>query len=134
MIRPRLTLTTQQMAAILGLENVLQASALILTCPFCAQEGHAQLDTDNTRDATEWKIDCSCRERRFLKTAVKAMDADGALMAAADQILAPIRLAVRCGQSRCLLHPLDVEHTPTHTILRCRCAKTTLRLLSQTAH
>ena len=134
MIKPRLTLTTPQMAAILGLENVLQATGLILTCPICAQEGHAQLDTDNTRDATEWKIDCACRERRFIRTAVKAMDADGALMAAADQILTPIRLAVRCPYSRCVLHPLEVEHTPASTVVRCHCAKTTLRILSPTVH
>ena len=43
---------------------MLQASGLILTCPSCLQEGHAQLDTDNDRDAAEWKIDCHCRERR----------------------------------------------------------------------
>lgn len=126
MIRQRLTITSGQMAAILGLERFLSAHGLILVCPQCVQDGQPHLDTQNTTDAPEWKIDCACRERRSPNVAVRAMDADGTLLASADQILAPIRLAVRCATWRCVRHPIEIDHTPTTTILRCRCAKTTL--------
>lgn len=127
-LKQRLTITETQIAAILGLENLLHASGLILICPNCLADGDPFLTTENTPTASEWKIDCGCRERRILRTAVPdPMDADGNLMAAAEAILAPLRLSVRCPERRCIASPLEIERTPDTVIVRCHCAKTTLR-------
>ena len=135
MIRQRLTITGPQISAILGLERLIQATGLILVCPRCLEDGDASLETDNTPGQAEFKIDCGCRERRIAaRDLVVAMDADGDLAVQAEAMLAPLSLSLRCPDRRCLRHPLDIEQTPDHTILRCRCAKTTLRLLPSVVH
>lgn len=127
-VKQRITITAAQIAAILGLESLVQAAGLVLVCPRCVSEGDASLSTDNGPHSQVFKIDCGCRERRMPAADVThVMDADGTLMSAADQILQPLSLAVRCPERRCVAHPLEIERTETSTIVRCRCAKTTLR-------
>jgi hypothetical protein len=126
-LKQRLTFTTVQIAAVLGLESLVQAAGLILVCPRCLSEGDPFLKTDNGPHSQELKIDCGCRERRIAASDVgRAMNADGDLIAAAEQILGPISLAVRCPERKCVTHPLEIERSETGTIVRCRCAKTTL--------
>lgn len=134
-VKQRLTGSSVDIGTILGLENVLQATGLILTCPQCASEGFPQLETDNSPTAEEWKIDCQCRERRFLKSDTRGVfDSDGQLLATADQALKPLMLTVRCPEARCVRYPLHVERTPESTIIRCHCAKSTLRRPTQPPH
>jgi hypothetical protein len=134
-VKQRLTLTGGQIAAILGLENVVKATGLVIVCPHCAAEGDPFVDTDNSPSAPEWKIDCRCRERRIKASEVtRPMDADGDLVAQADEILKPVSLSVRCPQQKCINHPLEIERTPTATIIRCRCAKTTLHPPNHRVH
>jgi hypothetical protein len=126
-VKQRHVLTGAQIAAILGLENLVKATGLVIVCPRCTAAGDPFVDTDNDPNALEWKIDCNCRERRILaKNVTRPLDADGDLIAQADEMLAPVSLSVRCPQKRCINYPLDIERTPTNTIIRCRCAKTTL--------
>lgn len=126
--RQRLSISRVQIAAILGLENFLQAHGFILVCPRCLSDGDPFLHTDNTREAGELKIDCQCKERRIDASDLqRPMDADGGLIAAADSILSPLGLAVRCPERKCINHPIEIERTKESTVIRCRCAKTTLR-------
>jgi hypothetical protein len=125
--KQRHVLTGAQIAAILGLEELVKATGLVIVCPHCTAEGDPFVDTDNDPQAAEWRIDCGCRERRILaKNVTRPMDADGDLIAQANEILKPVSLTLRCPQKKCLNHPLEIERTPTTTIVRCRCAKTTL--------
>lgn len=133
--KERVMLSNAQIAAILGLENIVQATGLVIVCPRCTAEGDPTVETDNTPDAQVWKIDCRCRERRVLKKDVtRVMDADGDLIAQAEAILAPVSLSIRCPQKRCIQYPLEIERTPTFTVVRCRCAKTTLHPPKRTVH
>ncbi len=127
-VRQRLTASAAEIGTILGLENVLSATGLILTCPQCANDGFPALDTENDPRQQEWKIDCQCRERRLARSDMRGIfDSDADLLATADQTLRPLRLTVRCPEPRCLRHPIEIERTPTSTIIRCHCAKSTLR-------
>jgi hypothetical protein len=131
--KQRLNATAVQIGTILGLEIMLQAAGLILTCPSCADDGSPQLETDNSPTAREWKIDCGCRERRLAREDMRGIfDGDGDLMATAEDTLRSLRLTVRCPEVRCVRFPLDVERTEKGTVVRCRCAKTTFRRPSPT--
>lgn len=135
LVKQRLTASAADIGTILGLEHVLQATGLILTCPQCASEGFPALETDNQPSQPEWKIDCQCRERRLARSDMRGIfDSDGELLATADQTLKALRLTVRCPERRCLRHPLAIERTPTSTIIRCQCAKSTLRHLPSVPH
>ncbi len=135
MIKQRQGFTPAQISAILGLEAIIHATGLTLICTRCLADGFRGLDTDNDPNAAEFKIDCQCRERRVNAADVgRAMDADGDLIAHADEMLRPLSLSVRCPDRRCITHPLEIEHTPEGTIIRCHCAKTTLRLLPSLVH
>jgi len=133
--KERLMLSGAQVAAILGLENIVLATGLVIVCPRCTADGDPTVVTDNSPDEPVWKIDCRCKERRILaKDVTRPLDADGDLIAQAESILAPVGLSVRCPQRRCLPYPLEIERTPTVTIVRCRCAKTTLHPPTRTVH
>ena len=135
MALPRMTMTPYQIGAILGLERLVQATGLVIICPTCLREGFGQLDTNNDPRAEEWRIDCRCRERRIsTKRLSQSHDADGDLIAQADDLLRPLSLSVRCPQRSCLPYPLDIDRRDTTTIIRCHCAQTTLRLQPQTTH
>ena len=128
-------MSSVQINAIMGLERLIHATGLILTCPTCAADGHPQLDTDNDPESPVWKIDCGCRQRRVQSTDVgRAMDADGELMLSAESILSSLNLVLRCPERRCLTHHLEVTREPEAVIVRCRCAKTTLRAPQPTRH
>lgn len=126
-VKQRLVLSGVQTAALLAIEDLMQKSGLVVLCPRCAAEGHLTLQTNNAPDMVEWKMDCLCRERRMYPSeAAHVMDADGDLMSEIDAILAPVSLAVRCPYPRCVQRPLEVERSEKETILRCRCAQTTI--------
>lgn len=134
-IKQRLTLTAMQLGTIVGLEQFLQAHRLILACPRCVADGDLFLDTDNSPYAQEFKVDCQCRERRIhASDARQALDADGDLIASAENILKPVSLSIRCAERKCVSHPIEIERTPTSTILRCRCAKTTIHNPTRIRH
>lgn len=134
-VKQRITLTAAQMAVILGLEDFLRQHGLILCCPHCTDEGHAVLDTENDPRAPAWKIDCKCRERRFLVAeAQPPADADGQLLVRAERVLKPVRLAIRCGQRKCVRLPLEIARDGDKVILTCRCAKTTVHPPRPTVH
>lgn len=133
--KQRLTISGVQMAAILGFENLTKATGLVLVCQNCLSEGDPFLQTDNDPLSREWKIDCQCKERRIATMdAPNAMDATGDLMAQLPQIVQSLGLVVRCPERKCVNHALEIERTEKNTIVRCRCAKTTLRPPSQIHH
>lgn len=133
-VKQRVTISPIQIACILGLEHILTPHQLILTCPRCASDGKPVLETDNDPNAPIWKIDCGCMERRIQRAVWKAMDADGELIANADQILQSIRLSVRCGERRCVRHAMDIYRLNGQVVAACRCAKTTFRPSQTTVH
>lgn len=134
-VLPRDAMTPMQIAAILGLEALMQATGLVILCPRCLSEGFGMLDTDNAPGNAIWKMDCRCRERRVKVAEVgRPLDADGELLANADQILAPLSLVIRCPEKTCIQHPLEIERGLDATIVRCRCAKSTIRLQRPLVH
>jgi hypothetical protein len=134
-VKQRISLTPEQLSAILGLDDFLRRHGLILCCPNCTDDGHALLDTENDPHARQWKIDCRCRERRFLVAdARRPADADGNLLMRVSRMLEPARLAIRCAQRKCVQQPLEIVRDKENVILTCRCAKTTVRPPTQTVH
>lgn len=134
-VKQRITLTPVQVAAILGLDDFLRQHGLILCCPHCTDEGHALLDTENDPRGSQWKIDCRCRERRFDPAdATRPADANGNLLMQMERILGPARLAIRCGQRKCVRLPMEIARDKEKVVLTCRCAKTTVHPPSQTVH
>lgn len=132
---PRDALTPLQTSAILGLNTLVEATGLVILCPRCLRDGFGMVDTDNDPHAPVWKMDCQCCERRMdTATVTRALDADGDLMANAEQILAPLSLTVRCPEKKCIQHPLEIERRTDATVIRCRCAKTTLRIQRPLVH
>lgn len=125
-----------QTSVIVSLQAMLDASGLILVCPQCLRErGTSHLHGDVAVDAPRWNLTCDCANRIMERRHARhPYDADGDLMASADTVLAPIRLAVRCPKFHCLHHPLEMERTSKGLLVRCHCAKTTFPILSQIVH
>lgn len=132
-IRQRVNVEPAQTGVLVGLQAMLEASGLILVCPRCLADGQSHLsgDVDVTRPI--WHLTCGCKERVMERhDARRPFDADGDLIASADTVLAPLSLSVRCPESRCVTHPLEIERTAAGVVVRCRCAKTTFRTPAQT--
>lgn len=134
-ILQRVNVEPNQTNLIVSLQSMLQAAGLILVCPDCQAEGKSEVTGDVAADTPVWHLNCGCRERLMeRKDARHLFDADGELMASAETVLQPVRLSVRCPEPRCVRHPLEMTRVEKGMEVRCRCAKTTFRILSQTAH
>lgn len=126
--RTRVKLEPAQTSLIVALNSMLEVSGLILACPQCLAEGGSNLSGDVAADRAVWKLECSCTVRVMeRKDAIRPFDADGDLIASAKTVLEPIKLMVRCPESSCVRHPLEIERTEAGVVVRCRCAKTTFR-------
>lgn len=125
-----------QTSVIAALQSMLNASGLILACPHCLRErGHSHVRGDVYVTHPRWNLTCDCANRIMERRHARhPYDADGELMASAQTVLEPVRLTVRCPESSCLRHPLEMERTQTHLVVRCRCAKTRFPFLSQIVH
>jgi hypothetical protein len=125
-ITPRLTLTSPQVALILGVERICQAAGLWLVCPVCAEQRgtYKHLLTRNGTQDHWWKVDCPCTERRFQRSHLQhTMTPDGALLLLAETLLPSARLAVRCPTKAtgCLTTPLAVTQEVDGVTARCQC-------------
>jgi len=129
--RPLHVLTPTELGIILALEPVLQdpTTHLTLVCPVCVRDGHAWLDTDNSPTDAQWKVDCRCRRRRATRrTDVGASPSHwGDLLWAAQAILPPALLAVRCRTSRCRTRPMEIRAVEDGWLVTCDCSRMTFR-------
>jgi hypothetical protein len=127
-IRQRINVDPSQVGVIVGLQPMLDASGLILICPRCQAEGGSHIAGNADVTLPTWSLTCDCTERILERRhAARAFDATGDLIASADTVLQPLRLAVRCPEFRCVTHPLTIERGPAGVSVRCHCANTTFR-------
>lgn len=124
--RPRVDLTSPQMALILALEGILQASGLWLVCDHCARERetYSHLITQNAPEDTVWTIDCPCTDRRFLRASLQhTMRPSGDLGFLLPDLTRATGLDVRCPNKRsgCLTTPILIKPEPDGMTWRCQC-------------
>jgi hypothetical protein len=119
--RPTDAISRAQISLILGLDPVLQAAGLILTCARCAADGTPVLVTANSPEDTIWKIDCACRRRRVTRAGSQPMEPSGDLLLMAADLLRPLGLELRCPARPCLLQPLDIRQTAAGVRVTCHC-------------
>lgn len=122
----RIDLRAETVAWLLAFEKYAQACGFWVVCPDCAQNFHTHkhLVTDNAPEAVEWKADCGCTERRFLRETLPILPSDGSdLLWLKDRMLKGARLDLRCvvKATGCLTTPLTVSHGETETTVRCGC-------------
>ncbi len=119
-----LELTSPQVALILALEPVLEATGLRVVCPRCAAQGFDGLETNNGGQDTAWKMNCGCTSRTFNRAALThLMTPSGDLIPLAETLLAPAHLAIRCNvrAAGCLSTPLTYTQTADALTVRCQC-------------
>lgn len=114
-------LTPAQVALIVALEPILQATGLSVVCPTCAAANDVSLVTDNGREDATWKIHCACTQRTFPRQALPTMVTSGDLLLHAETILRGARLAVRCIAPWCLTADLTVTPETDGVTVRCQC-------------
>lgn len=124
--KPRIALTSPQIACILALERICHAANLWIVCEQCARDlgTFSHLVTANGSDDPVWKIDCPCTERRFTRAGLQhSMIPSGDLLKVAETLLAGTKLVVRCPikKTGCLTTPLDVTLETDGVTARCQC-------------
>lgn len=127
--RPTLAIQPAQLAVILGLETVLQQAGMVLCCPRCVREHNdLRLKTDNAPEDAIWKVNCRCRTRQIAKADAHApLEPSGHLIVLADELLAPLSLAVRCPSVQLTCRHMNLTVRPEVDGWRVSCGCSTYR-------